>query len=679
MAQLGRVYAALNPQLKEKPAEGGSAPPPLPPEKPDALLLTTTYSYLAEDYVAIESRLKQLGYNVITKNSGDFTQADVDGMELIVAADYSGPIKLDFAGLEMPVVVLDNRKLDPLALAAASKAVVSGPVWIDAPGYLTTERFMGELVLSKEDVLDRTMTLLNPTTLDLNVGVKSFLGGLSYSPIYASVQEGSLLSGQASDGRRVAFIGFVDSFAYLNDAGLQAFDAGVKWSANLKEPEEPNEPKVPEVPSGGTDTEFDYNFFLSTLWRSEGKEAFDKATAELDTLLDEFNSSDEIVEWLNFEQILLNALGQDAETKEAFSDEKVAVRYADWAVLYSQAKLQEKPYVIANDIGLFDDLWNARNSSFGENLQVSISEMLKQSVEIAQSIIPQPDPTACAFIDCSDTEVPRVVQDIGIGVAAFLITIPFPVVGVVLGGLSAGLNIGQAITGEDLAGNELTLRERIEKATTGVAEGTLELIALSEGRRLFSSVVERLRGLSRTGELTEETASIAVRDALSRVDDILGYPTRSLGAEFNNLEVVLRADPELVTDLGQRIGTNRFSAGDIARIRRAPEGVAPESGIVFLEIGTTRAEARALGREGGAGLRHILEEHARDFANANPPIPVEKIPDAVMVAVTEGQVVGRQGASRNIYEFFFEGRRHRMAVEVGSNGFIVGANPRELP
>jgi len=79
-----------------------------------------------------------------------------------------------------------------------------------------------------------------------------------------------------------------------------------------------------------------------------------------------------------------------------------------------------------------------------------------------------------------------------------------------------------------------------------------------------------------------------------------------------------------------------------------------------------------------AGLRHILEEHAEDFATANPPISVDKIPDAVMVAVTEGQVVGRQGADRDIYEFFFEGRRHRMAVQVGSNGFIVGANPKSL-
>ncbi|MBE9076019.1 hypothetical protein IQ241_01705 [Romeria aff. gracilis LEGE 07310] len=35
----------------------------------------------------------QLGYNVITKDSADFTQADASGMELIVAADYSDPIK----------------------------------------------------------------------------------------------------------------------------------------------------------------------------------------------------------------------------------------------------------------------------------------------------------------------------------------------------------------------------------------------------------------------------------------------------------------------------------------------------------------------------------------------------------------------------------------------------------
>jgi len=32
-----------------------------------------------------------------------------------------------------------------------------------------------------------------------------------------------------------------------------------------------------------------------------------------------------------------------------------------------------------------------------------------------------------------------------------------------------------------------------------------------------------------------------------------------------------------------------------------------------------------------------------------------------------------------IYEYSFNGQTHRMAIIVGSNGFIVGANPTSLP
>ncbi|MBE9077663.1 hypothetical protein IQ241_10200 [Romeria aff. gracilis LEGE 07310] len=120
----------------------------------------------------------------------------------------------------MPVVVLDNRKLDDQALAAASKTVVSSPVWIDASGYLGAEHFEGELVLRKEDAPDQTVTLVNPTTVDLNLSVKSFLGGLSYSPIYTNVQEDAYYDGQVPEARRVAFIGFVDDDARQACPGL---------------------------------------------------------------------------------------------------------------------------------------------------------------------------------------------------------------------------------------------------------------------------------------------------------------------------------------------------------------------------------------------------------------------------------------------------------------------------
>jgi len=83
--------------------------------------------------------------------------------------------------------------------------------------------------------------------------------------------------------------------------------------------------------------------------------------------------------------------------------------------------------------------------------------------------------------------------------------------------------------------------------------------------------------------------------------------------------------------------------------------------VVFLETGNSKA-----------GLTHILERHATDFASAG--IPESAIPEVVMRAVTQGEAVGVQ-RSRTIYQIDFGGQTQRIAVEVGSNGFIVSANP----
>jgi hypothetical protein len=87
----------------------------------------------------------------------------------------------------------------------------------------------------------------------------------------------------------------------------------------------------------------------------------------------------------------------------------------------------------------------------------------------------------------------------------------------------------------------------------------------------------------------------------------------------------------------------------------------PDGRILFLEKGNSKA-----------GLTHILEAHGEDFANAG--IPKEQIPDAVMKAVTKGELVGMQ-RNRPIYKVDINDQEKRIAVTTGSNGFIVGANP----
>ena len=54
-----------------------------------------------------------------------------------------------------------------------------------------------------------------------------------------------------------------------------------------------------------------------------------------------------------------------------------------------------------------------------------------------------------------------------------------------------------------------------------------------------------------------------------------------------------------------------------------------------------------------------------------------QISNVVMRAVTQRRVVGYQGTGtgRPIYEISINGQPRRIAVTVGSNGYIVGANP----
>ncbi|QOV35461.1 RICIN domain-containing protein [Streptomyces ferrugineus] len=73
-----------------------------------------------------------------------------------------------------------------------------------------------------------------------------------------------------------------------------------------------------------------------------------------------------------------------------------------------------------------------------------------------------------------------------------------------------------------------------------------------------------------------------------------------------------------------------------------------------------------------AGLTHIAFRHAGEFANAG--VRVEDIPALVKTALTQGTRVGTQGAGRPIFEVAFQGKTQRVAVSVGDNGYVIGAN-----
>ena len=84
------------------------------------------------------------------------------------------------------------------------------------------------------------------------------------------------------------------------------------------------------------------------------------------------------------------------------------------------------------------------------------------------------------------------------------------------------------------------------------------------------------------------------------------------------------------------------------------------------------------GRLGGkpSGLAHIIDAHESNF-NAKG-IASSDISDFVLTAVSKGTIIGYQGkgTGRPIYEAEYNGKTYQVAVTVGDNGYIVGANPR---
>lgn len=108
-----------------------------------------------------------------------------------------------------------------------------------------------------------------------------------------------------------------------------------------------------------------------------------------------------------------------------------------------------------------------------------------------------------------------------------------------------------------------------------------------------------------------------------------------------------------------QLRNENFTQKNVIAIERDRSG-----NIVWLEKGNA-----------GAGLQHILS-HEPQFTRVG--VSRQEIPEYVMKAIKNGNVIGYQGqgTGRPIYEFNHNGETHRLAVTIGSNGFIVGANPK---
>jgi hypothetical protein len=197
----------------------------------------------------------------------------------------------------------------------------------------------------------------------------------------------------------------------------------------------------------------------------------------------------------------------------------------------------------------------------------------------------------------------------------------------------------------------------------GIGGGAVAAIRAGKAVDLVNDLVKALRGIVAAAGLRTVVAVTRstgdTRAKLERIHDLIETIEDSVEAKGTpSNKPGVATTPEEKEALINELKSNgvRFSEQNIVYIGKDSEGK-----VIFLERGNSNA-----------GLQHILA-HSAEFGSKG--VHGEDIPKLVMKAVTEGEVVGIQGKDRPIYEIMHNGQPLRIAVTVGSNGFVVGANP----
>lgn len=173
-----------------------------------------------------------------------------------------------------------------------------------------------------------------------------------------------------------------------------------------------------------------------------------------------------------------------------------------------------------------------------------------------------------------------------------------------------------------------------------IGQGLMDEVQTPQG---VASVSGTVAGMALSGPLSKKFGP-KIKAARGEVDVLVWSLKRGL-------------NPDLIKEL---VASGvKCNIDDIVGIVKTADGK-----IVWLEKGNSKA-----------GLEHILS-HADQFATQG--IAKEKIPDFIMYAVENGTIVGKQ-RTRPIYEVMYEGKLYRVAISIGKNGFIVGANPKSMP
>ncbi|WGG52757.1 hemagglutinin repeat-containing protein [Rugamonas sp. DEMB1] len=229
----------------------------------------------------------------------------------------------------------------------------------------------------------------------------------------------------------------------------------------------------------------------------------------------------------------------------------------------------------------------------------------------------------------------------------------------VIGGL-VGLMDGVVITFKAEFGDEQA-QAKIDKAIDGVIKVAsspslwIKIIsnARAESREELAAAYEKGDGFA-LGKIAGEVLSNFVGDGIGSIGKAGKVAAILEDASKVSKNIARSVDAALLVELAEN-GV-KFTADRVVATGRNSAGK-----VVFLELG-----------DSSAGLQHILERHALNFADKG--ILSSEIPSVVMKAVTEGKIVGVNG-SAPVFEIVHNGIVQHISVGVGSNGFIVRANP----
>ena len=216
----------------------------------------------------------------------------------------------------------------------------------------------------------------------------------------------------------------------------------------------------------------------------------------------------------------------------------------------------------------------------------------------------------------------------------------------------AWLHGGKVFRYSDETAEAVASGEKLLKESGTIYESFADMMSPDDAAKYL----DFLENGSREGLTSAELAGVEKADVLL-VSQKVGYEDvwdlRNVG---DALESGLNSN--LLDELAN--SGVKYNPEDIVAITKTADGK-----LVWLENGTDTV-----------GLNHIITEHADDFLNKG--ITQEQIPDYVMNALENGKIVGYQGrgTGRPIYEFTYNGEIHKVAITVGNNGFIVGANPK---